>query len=534
MEESEFIENLKKPSVYGSNVESVKLLQTHISYVVLTGRYAYKIKKPVNFGFLDFSNLERRKFFCEEELRLNRRLCPEIYIGVVPITESNGDLKINGDGKIIDYAVKMIEFPQEKIMRNILLKHDDVDVEIFDKISSILVDFYKKNISSEEIRRYGSVESIKYNTDENFEQIEEFIDISISREYYDFIKNITNSFLETKKGFFEKRVKNGFIKDCHGDLHTGNIVIDNDRICIFDCIEFNKRFRYGDVASDIGFLAMDLDFLGYPYRSGYLVEKYVEKSNDSNVFDVLNFYKCYRAFVRGKVNSFRLNEKNLSQNEKKEILTICKKYFDLAYYYASLCSLQLSEKTKPVLFVLTGLTGTGKTTIARKISVDYQAFKISSDRLRKELAGVDIYEKHYDKYNTGLYSPEKMRQVYDKMFEQATLLLRSGKNVVLDATFKTNDLRDEAVRIAKENNAVCLFVYCSCPEDKVREYLEERVRRKTVSDGRWEIYVKQKDSFESLRKVYDFVEVDISNKSFEYQLNVFKDMFNKVYERVKS
>ena len=533
MEETEFVEKLKKPEVYGPDIKYVKLLQTHISYVVLTGKYAYKIKKPVNFGFLDFSTIEKRKFFCEEELRLNRRLCPDIYVDVVSITESNGDLKINGDGKIIDYVVKMKEFSQEKIMRNILSKHD-IDVEVFDKISDILVNFYKKNISSEEIRRYGSVESIKYNTDENFEQTKEFINISISKKYYDFVKNITNNFLETKKGFFEKRIKNGFIKDCHGDLHTGNIVVDDDKICIFDCIEFNKRFRYGDVASDIGFLAMDLDFLGYPYHSSYLVEKYVEKSNDFNIFDVLNFYKCYRAFVRGKVNSFRLNERNISQKERKNIIEACVKYFDLSYYYASLCSLQLIERSKPVLFVLTGLTGTGKTTVAGKISVDYQAFKISSDKLRKELAGIDIYEKHYDKYNTGLYSPDKMKQVYDKMFKNAASILKNGKNVVLDATFKTNELRDEAVQIAEKNNAVCLFVYCNCPEDKVKQYLEERVRKKTISDGRWEIYIKQKNSFEPLRKDHDAVEIDISNKSFDYQLNVFKTVFNKVYARVKS
>lgn len=531
MDDAEFVEKLRDPSVYGSNVNSVKLLQTHISYVALTGKYAYKIKKPVNFGFLDFSTIEKRKFFCEEELRLNRRLCPDIYLDVVPITESDGILRVNGDGKIVDYAVKMEEFSQEKIMRHIMMKKE-VDVEIFDKISDILVGFYSKNRDSDKIKSYGSIKSIRYNTDENFEQMKEFIDVSISKEYYDFIKKTTNSFLEEKKDFFEKRIKNGFIKDCHGDLHTGNIVIDNDKICIFDCIEFNKRFRYGDVASDIGFLAMDLDFLGYPYHSSYFIERYVEKSSDFNVFDVLNFYKCYRAFVRGKVNSFRLNESGLSQSEKKGIISTCRRYFNLAKYYASLCSLQLRDKTRSLLFVVTGLTGTGKTTIAGKISVDYHAFKISSDRLRKELAGVDIYERHYDKYNTGLYSPEKMRQVYDKMFENTVSLLRNNRNVVLDATFKTNALREEAVRIAKENNALCLFIYCNCPEDKVKKYLNERVKKKTVSDGRWEIYIKQRESFEPLREDYDYVEVDVSNRSFDYQLNVFESIFNKVHRGV--
>lgn len=529
MDQSKLFEILQKPSLYGSKVKSVKVLQTHISFVVLTGEYAYKIKKAVNFGFLDYSTLEKRKHFCEEEIRLNRRLCPDIYLGVVPITMKNSEVAFNGEGVVVEYAVKMKEFPQDNIMTK-LLKQEKIDENVLDRICSILVRFYNSGERSKEIDEYGKVESVKRNTDENFEQMKEFIGVSIPRDDYDFIKKTTNSFLECKKDFFEKRIEKGFIKDCHGDLHTGNIVVDDDKICIFDCIEFNKRFRYGDVASDIGFLAMDLDFLGYPYHSSYFIEKYVEKNSDFDVFDVLNFYKGYRAFVRGKVNSFRLNENNLSQSEKKEIIVTCRRYFDLAKYYASLCSLQLNEEKKPVLFVVTGLTGTGKTTVAGKISVDYHAFKISSDKLRKELAGVDIYERHYDKYNTGLYSPEKMRQVYDKMFEYATSLLRSNRNVVLDATFKTNALREEAVQIAKENNALCLFIYCSCPEEKVKEYLEERIKKKTISDGRWEIYVKQKESFEPLKRDFDFVKVDVSNKSFDYQLNTFNSIFDKVYD----
>lgn len=526
METSELYKKLQDLCVYGSDIKEVKILQTHISFVVLTGRYAYKIKKPVNFGFLDFSTLNKRKFFCEEELKLNRRLCPEIYIDIVKITKKNNDLEVNGKGEIIDYALKMKEFPQEKIMTRVL-HEKDVSEKVFDDIVKILVDFYNKSEHSKEINSFGSIEKIKFNTDENFEQTESFINKTISKKQYDFIKNATNNFLEKRKDVFEKRIENNYICDCHGDLHTGNIVID-DNICIFDCIEFNKRFRYSDIASDIGFLSMDLDFQGFPYYSSYLISQYFEEACDFNLFDVLNFYKCYRAFVRGKVNGFKLNDLIISDKEKKETVEICKKYFDLAEYYASLCDLDLKNK-KPVLFVTTGLTGTGKTTIAGKISVDYKAFKISTDKIRKELDGVDIYEKHYDSYNKGMYSPEKMVYVYDKVLEKTDNLLNADKNVVLDATFKTKELRDKAIDIAEKNNARCLFLFCNCPEEKVKEYLDERVKKKSFSDGRWEIYVKQKNSFEPLTDE-SFVEIDVSNKSFQYQLNTFKNILNKVSE----
>lgn len=323
---------LKKPSIYGSNVKRVDVIQTHISYVFLTGKYVYKIKKPVNFGFLDFSTLEKRKYFCEEELKLNRRLCPQIYLDVVSITKKNDDLELNGSGEVIEYALKMKEFPQEKIISN-LIKKDKVDKKIIEKICDVLVDFYKKSERSKEIDTFGTVKIIKKNTDENFEQTESVIGVTISQDVFDFIKDKTNAFLNDKKDVFDKRISDGFICDCHGDLHTGNIVILDEKVCIFDCIEFNKRFRYSDVASDIAFLAMDLEYQGYSDLSNYLVEKYVQKSGDLGIFTVLNFYKCYRAYVRGKVTSFILNDPGVSEDKKTEARNTAQKYFALAHSY---------------------------------------------------------------------------------------------------------------------------------------------------------------------------------------------------------
>jgi len=528
MKSFKLFEKLKNPAIYGSDVESVNILQTHISYVILTGKYAYKIKKPVNFGFLDFSTLEKRKYFCKEELNLNRRLCPDIYLDVVAFTEKNEDLEIDGRGQIVEYAVKMKEFPQEKIMTK-LLQQGKIDEDIFDKICDILVKFYRSSKHSEDIKQYGTVETVKKNTDENFEQTKVVIDITIPKKIFEDIKLYTNEFLKKKNDIFQNRIKQGHIRDCHGDLHSGNIVVNEDEICIFDCIEFNKRFRYSDVASDISFLAMDLDYLGYPYLSSYFIEKYIKKSKDADISKILNFYKCYRAYVRGKVIGFKLDDPNIAKLEKQEIKNEAKKYFDLAYYYSSLFSRNLN-KTRPLLFITSGLTGTGKTTVAKKISVDYNAKLISTDNVRKELEGIDKFERHHDAYNTGLYSPEKMLYTYKKILEKANVFLKKEENVVLDATFKSKKLRNMAYEISKKNNAVFLILYCKCPEEKVKEYLEKRVKKKSVSDGRWEIYIKQKDSFESFGSNHKIVEIDISNKSYEYQIDVFRKILKKVDE----
>jgi aminoglycoside phosphotransferase family enzyme/predicted kinase len=525
MQQSGILQIIKNPKFYGKNVSSVEIIQTHISYVALTGRYAYKIKKPVNFGFLDFSTLEKRKYFCEEEVRLNKRLCPEIYLDIVPITKKNNDFELNGKGKAVEYAVKMKEFPQEKIMTKQLEK-EKIDEEILDKICNILNKFYKTSECSDEIDSYGSIETIKKNIDENFDQTKEVIDVTIPKEIFNYIKTATKHFLGKKKDIFEKRIKNGFIRDCHGDLHSGNIVISNKEVFIFDCIEFNKRFRYSDVASDIGFLAMDLDFQANPYHSSYFIDKYVEKSGDKGIYDVLNFYKCYRAYVRGKVIGFKLNDPQVDKKEKQEIIKTASKYFDLAYYYAALFSRDL-VKSQPIFFITSGLTGTGKTTVARKISTDYNTHLISTDEIRKELQGIEKFERHHDAYNTGLYSPDKMIYTYKKALEKAEKLLGKNESVTLDATFKTKKLRDLACNIASKNNAMFIILYCSCPEEFVKIYLNQRLKKKSISDGRWEIYIKQKDSFEKFDSKDGFVEIDISNKSYDYQIKTFREILKK-------
>ena len=334
MKQSEFFTKIKEKDTYKRCAGPIQLLQTHISYVILTGNYAYKIKKPVDFGFLDFSTLDKRKQFCDEEVRLNKRLCPNLYIDVVAYTETpDHTLEINGSGPIVDYAVKMKQFSQDHIM-GAKLQKGEVTNDHIKNITKTLVSFYQEYPPNEEVNSYGKPSMIKQNIDENFQQTTSVIDKTISKDTYQYIKQINTDFFTLASSVLTDRMKNGFIHECHGDLHSGNIVInDNDTICIFDCIEFNKRFRFIDIASDIGFLAMDLDFWDKRDLSKLLVEAYIEYSNDELLEEIIDFFKSYRAYVRGKVYGFQAtSEDNVSK--KQELEDLSDKYLELARSYA--------------------------------------------------------------------------------------------------------------------------------------------------------------------------------------------------------
>ncbi len=528
MNQGMLFDHLKNPKFYGPQVTSVQLLQTHISYVALTGTYAYKVKKPVNFGFLDFSTLDKRKYYCEEELRLNKRLCPEMYLDVLPITKKDNTLELDGNGTIVEYALKMKEFPQECIMTN-MLQQGNISEETIDHLINILIDFYNTQEPTEEINKYGELPSVKENIDENFNQTKPMVDITVTKELFKFIKDHVARFFERKKDVFGRRMKDGKIYDCHGDLHSGNIVVSGDTIHIFDCIEFNDRFRICDVASDVGFLAMDLDYLNHPYLSSYFIEKYIEKSRDFDVFSVLNFYKSYRAFVRGKVHGFQLNDPHIDPITKKRLLATAKKYFELSAYYTRLFSLDL-EKNKPLLFLVAGLSGTGKSTVAHKIAVDYHATLINTDIVRKEAAGIDRFEQHHDQYNTGLYDPKKIDETYEQVMQRASTVLKKGENVVLDATFQKKKYREMAHHIAGKYHAQLIIVQCICPDLVVKKRLEERLRKKSVSDGRWEVYQGQKTTFEPFTADEKSLTMDTSDESFDYRMDFYQELLAHIHE----
>lgn len=320
---------LMNKRAYPEPTDKVELVQTHISLVFLTDNYVYKIKKPVNFGFLDFSTLEKRKRYCEKEVELNKRLSPNVYLGVLPVTQDNDTVAIDGKGRTIEYAVKMRKLSMERLMIR-LLKEDRVSREMVENVARKIALFHSEAAGSKEIDRFGSIDMIRTNTDENFAQTEKYVGKSISKSQFDTIRNFTEDYLKQRTQLFNKRVAESKIKDCHGDLHLEHICI-TEPITIFDCIEFNDRFRYSDTAADIAFLAMDLDFNRRRDLSEALMNSYVEFSGDEGVLDLLNFYKVYRAYVRGKVTSFRLDSPDPATQE--ETLRTARKYFTLAESY---------------------------------------------------------------------------------------------------------------------------------------------------------------------------------------------------------
>jgi aminoglycoside phosphotransferase family enzyme len=331
--QKQVVEALMKPEAYDEDPGSIELVQTHISFVFLTKRFVYKVKKAVDFGFLDFTTLEKRRFFCEKELALNRRLCGDMYLEIVPINKADA-IKIKGAGETVEYAVKMKRMPQEKMMSK-LLEENKVDDRLVDRIAKIIAEFHSKAETNRRISEFGSLPVIETNWKENYDQTEEFIGKTISKEDFELIRNRVNNFMRKNASIFEKRVTEGRVRDCHGDIHSGNIFITNG-IYIFDAIEFNERFRYSDIAADVAFLAMDLDFRERADLSDFFVERYIKYFDDKELTRLLPFYKCYRAYVRGKVTSFKLKDPNVRSKDKNSAKKEAKAYFKLAATYAKI------------------------------------------------------------------------------------------------------------------------------------------------------------------------------------------------------
>src|SRR4030066_2135199 len=322
---------LLNPAIYPDLPKEVKFIETHISLVFLTREYVYKVKKPVDFGFLDFTTLEKRKYFCEQEVKLNRRLSPNIYLGVVEITKEGNHILLEGKGELVEYAVKMKQIPEEFLMDK-LLEKKQVTPKMIESVSEKLVQFYFAAETNDRIKSFARPERLKQDTDENFEQTEKYIEVAISREVYEEVKNRTNDFFKTKMETFYQRIATDRIRDCHGDLRLEHIFW-GEEVSIFDCIEFNERFRYTDVAADIAFLAMDLDYHNREDLSEHLIRAYIGESGDHELMEVLDFYKCYRAYVRGKVESFRLDDPHIPEEDKKGALKRAQEYFSLAHRY---------------------------------------------------------------------------------------------------------------------------------------------------------------------------------------------------------
>lgn len=325
------IQSLLDPNSYPETPNNVELVQTQISFVFLADDYVYKIKKPVDFGFLDYSTLEKRLHFCRKEIELNRRLCPAAYLGVVPITSNNGKFRIDGSGTPEEYAVKMRRLPQDAMM-DVLLPQDRVTPAMITEVANIVAEFHRTAATGGEINEIGGIDAVIKNTSENFEQTEDYIGVTVSAETYRHIRSWTEDFIRTQAPLFHRRVAGGHVRDCHGDLHANHICFC-DSICIYDCVEFIDRLRYTDVAAEVAFLAMDLDRYGRHDLSETFIAAYIEKSRDAELRQLLDFYKCYRAYVRGKIGCSQYDDPYIPAAEKDKILATTRAYFELAESY---------------------------------------------------------------------------------------------------------------------------------------------------------------------------------------------------------
>jgi uncharacterized protein len=481
------VADLLRPAAFPYPAPDPYLIETHISWVILAGELVYKIRKPVNFGFLDFSTLERRRVDCDAELRLNRRLCPDLYLGVVDVTDRDGRLSIAGPGIPIEPAVCMRRLPTAGMLPA-LLERGVADDRLMGRLARQLAEFHAEAATGPGIDEHGSPASVRANWAENLEQTSCFIGRTLRSDQHADIRAYIDHFLDENHQMLTQRVQHGRIRDGHGDLHANSVCLARRRLYLFDCIEFNDRFRCGDVASEVAFLAMDLDHLGRADLACAFIDAYVRRSGDRDLVSLLDFYKCYRAFVRGKVLSFERDEP-VGAGERERAGRDARAYFDLAHAYTR-------RLARPSLLVTMGLPASGKTTLARALAGRLALVHLSSDVMRKHLAGMRPTEHAFDRFEHGLYSPSMSRRTYAGLRRQAARWLRRGQSVVLDGTYGRPSERTALRQLARRNRAHLLLVVCRTDEPILLTRLAARSQDpNTVSDARPELWAGLKRAF---------------------------------------
>jgi uncharacterized protein len=476
---------------YPAGPADVALRQTHISYVFLAGSHVYKVKKAVKFPFVDYSTLAQRRHFCEEEVRLNRRLAPATYLDVVRICltdQGNFFLEENAfaKGDAVEYAVKMRRLPEELLLSS-LVRQKSAQTSHLVAIAEKIAAFHER-ASQQKARAHGSAAAIATNLRDNFDETRRFIDHTISRHSYETIQDYSKTFLKEHKMLMAQRAESGRVREGHGDLRAEHICLIDD-IQIFDCVEFDEGLRYNDVASEIGFLAMDLDFLDEPNLAAALESAYATVAQDRNLRALLPFYKCYRAYVRGKVESLKSAEREVADGERRESALRALRYFYLSSRYAR-------GGSNPMLLIVCGLVGTGKSTVAWLLSALTGLPVFSSDSIRKELAGAAPSSHDEADYQSGIYTAEFTQRTYEKLLAVAHDRFAAGAGVIIDATMGEEPYRARFVDLANRFRMPVLFVECQAGEATIEKRLREREKdRNAISDATWEIYQRMSKEF---------------------------------------
>ena len=483
------IQQMLQPGFYPHSVtEPVQLIQTHASFVLLTGDYVYKIKKPVNFGFLDYSTLENRQHFCKQELQMNQRTAAEIYLQVLPIVQIGDRFQFASDSQSptpaeipVEYVLKMREFPQESLFLS-LLERGLLTEELMEDLGREVAKFHNTTITNNYISKFGEVSQICEAVDNNYLISQKYIGGPQTQIQYQETKNYTNSFFAENQKLFNSRIANHKIRECHGDLHLQNIALWQDKILLFDCIEFNEPFRFVDVMYDVAFTLMDLESRGRRELGNAFLNTYIEQTGDWEGLQVLPLYLSRQAYVRAKVTSLMLDDAAISSAEKADILQIASDYYKLAWKY-----------TKPrqgKLTLMSGLSGSGKSTTARYLARHTGAIHIRSDAVRKHLGGIPLNERG----GQDLYSDEMTGKTYGRLLELGIMLADKGWEVILDAKFDRHFFRTDAINLAQSGNLPLEIIHCTAPIEVLRQRLQQR--RGDIADATAELLNSQEMAFE--------------------------------------
>jgi len=482
------LQQLQREQIFAHPVTSFQLIETHISWVLLTGPYAYKIKKAVDFGFLDYSTLAKRKFQCEEELRLNRRTAPELYLEVVAIGGTLEQPQLNRE-PAIEYMVKMHQFPQQALLTQMLARSALTESHI-KALAQTIADFHAAVVTATPDSPYGTVEAISHPIYENFAQIRERISSDELLKHLQTIEASDTAFIQKERKLFEQRKRDGFIRDCHGDLHLNNILLLDDTPQLFDCIEFNPQLRIIDVMSEVAFLVMDLQEHERSDLANLLLNSYLQQTGDYAGIRLLRFYLRYRAMVRAKVVTIRLGQAGITSQEEQEIHHAFSAYLKLAENFGS--------SAQPHIFITHGLSGSGKTTLTSKLMQRLGAIRIRSDVERKRLFAKKGNEPGD---NSNIYTDDASRLTYQRLAELTTAITKGGYPVIVDATFLEQSERERFRALAKELGLAFTILHFDAAPEVLSARIQNRIKMgNDVSDADLKVLQNQLRNYEPLTK----------------------------------
>jgi aminoglycoside phosphotransferase family enzyme/predicted kinase len=461
------VQALMNPQAYPHPVNEVTLLETHISFVLLTGRFAYKIKKAVNLGFLDFTRLEQRRFYCDEELRLNRRLAPDLYLAVVPIGSSMHGVQIGSSASPVEYAVKMAEFPQSALLDR-CLSEGKLSTEQIDVLAERVAVFHMRMPRAGATDDYGTPATVWDAVSQSFAQLRTGLPAidadGAELALLDELKAWSRDEYARLRSCLSIRKHDGFVRECHGDLHLGNIAWLDDAPKIFDGIEFNPSLRWIDVMSEIAFLVMDLDERGQPGLAHLFLNRYLESTGDYRGLRVLPFYQAYRALVRAKVAGIRAEQ---AETENRRVQAdICARYLA--------CARRISLPQGRCLLLMHGFSGSGKTTVSQRVVESLGAVRVRSDIERKRLCGLPALARGGAAADRGIYDAGTTQATYQRLVQQARRVLEAGFPVVVDAASLKSWQREIFRSQARTQGVPFRILGCRADESVLRQRLHGR------------------------------------------------------------